>query len=438
MNLLENAIRLMWEADARRGPPMEAKNVTTAQLLPAWRSDRPLEKEWDSAKAVREGFKASETAFACTTRLAQSVASVPWYVEERQGDGEWERASGHPLEELLANPNPYMSGQDLFERLMQHLGLAGNGLWTIITVSSRRGGPTPVELWPVDPAGLKPIPSRANFISGYEYQRDGEKVVIPADKVVHFLLSDPANPYWGMSPLQAVARAVDTQVAAMRWNLFAFDNRAIPDGMLTFDQPMSREEWEQARTEVHNELSGPSNARRMLVLGGGAKFEMVSWKPSEMDFIASLKHYRESIASAYGVPLPMLGIYEDATLANLEGSRRLFWEDTILPLLEAIRSTLNRVLVPMFGTRAKLRVCYDTSSVPALRQDFGAKVDQYAKLVEAGVSPNAARKRLEMDLEDEPGGDVPFVRATLVPMPLVAEIAEQERRMGRTDTLEVA
>ena len=134
---------------------------------------------------------------------------------------------------------------------------------------------------------------------------------------------------------------------------------------------------------------------------------MVSWKPTDMDFINSLKHQRESIASAYGVPLPMLGIYEDATLANLEGSRRLFWEDTILPLLEAIRATINRVLVPRFGNRGELRVSYDTSGVPALRQDFGAKCEQYARLVEAGVSPNAARKRLEMDLEDEPGGDIP-------------------------------
>jgi hypothetical protein len=56
---------------------------------------------------------------------------------------------------------------------------------------------------------------------------------------------------------------------------------------------------------------------------------------------------------------------------------------------------------------------------------FGAR-----KKVEAGVSPNAARKRLEMDLEDEPGGAVPFVRSTLIPMPMAAEMAEQQLRMG--------
>ena len=247
MNLLDNALRLVQEADARRLPPTEAKNVTTAQLLPAL-AFRPADGQGVGQRPRHQG---GPQGVGNRVRLHQSAlpgGRLGALVRgRRQRDGEWERELGHPLEELLANPNPYMSGQDLFERLIQHLGLAGNGLWTMITVTSLRGGTTPVELWPIDPGPIKPIPSRAEFISGYEYQRNGERVVIPAEQVIHFALSDPGNPYWGMSPLQAVARQVDTEVAAMRWNLFAFDNRAIPDGMLTFDHPLNREDWESAR-----------------------------------------------------------------------------------------------------------------------------------------------------------------------------------------------
>jgi HK97 family phage portal protein len=402
-----------------------------AHTVGSYRMGRPLDKEWDSARAVKEGYKVNEVVHACVTRRAQAVASVPWYVEAPADDYEWERIPNHPLEQLLDYPNPNMSRQDLFSRLVMHLDLGGNGLWQVVNATSLRGpmGSVPVELWPVDPSPVKPIPDQARFISGYEYWRDGDRKLIDAAQVVHFMLADPANPYWGTSPLQALAKAVDTQVAAMSWNLQALFNRAVPDGMISFDRPLNREEWEQAREEVRKEIAGEGNARRMLILGSGAKYEMVSWKPTEMDFIASLKHYREAIASAYGVPLPMISIYEDATLANLEGSRRIFWEDTVISVLDAIKATLNRTLVPRFAERGQLRLCYDVSAVPALREDFGAKVQQLKDMVGCGVPLNAALKRLEMDVEDVEGGDVGLVPATWIPLPMVVEMAEQSARM---------
>jgi HK97 family phage portal protein len=403
-----------------------------AHTVGSWRMGRPLDKEWDSARAVKEGFKVNEVVYACVKRRANAVASVPWYVEERKDDYEWERVPGHPIEQLLDYPNPSMSRQDLFDRLVHHLDLAGNALWQTVDATSLRGpmGKVPVELWPVDPGPIKPVPDQKRFISEYEYYRDGDRKVIDASQVIHFMIADPSNPYWGTAPLMALAKAVDTQVAAMSWNLQALFNRAVPDGLMSFDRPLNREEWEQAQNEIRRSLSGDQNARRMLVLGSGAKYEMLSWTPTELDFIASLKHYREAIASAYGVPLPMISIYEDATLANLEGSRRIFWEDTVINVLEGISSTLNRVLVPRFAERGQIRLCYDVSAVPALREDFGAKCDQYVKLVEYGVSPNAARKRLEMDLEDEEGGDVALIPATMIPLTMVVESAEQQLRMG--------
>jgi HK97 family phage portal protein len=406
-----------------------------AHTVGNWRMGRPLDKEWDSARAVKEGFKVNEVVFACVRRRAQAIASVPWYVEQRADDYEWERVPEHPIEQLLEYPNPNMSRIDLFDRLIHHLDLAGNGLWQTVDATSLRGpmGKVPVELWPVDPGPIKAIPDQSRFIAGYEYWRDGERKYIDAAKILHFMYSDPANPYWGTSPLQALAKAVDTQVAAMSWNLQALFNRAVPDGLMSFDRPLNREEWEQAQNEIRLSLSGEQNARRMLVLGSGAKYEMLSWTPTELDFIASLKHYREAIASAYGVPLPMISVYEDTTLANLEASRQLFWEDTVIPMLDAIKATLNRVLVPRFAERGTIRLCYDVSAVPALREDFGGKVEQLKSMVGVGVPLNVALKRLEMDIEDVEGGDVGMVPATWIPLPMAAELAEQQMRQGEAD-----
>jgi HK97 family phage portal protein len=392
----------------------KAGAFSTPALTPAYRLTSPVFSDWDSAKGVREGYKVEPIVFACVDRRAAAVSSVPWYVEERQRDGEWERVPGHPLEELLENPNPDMSRQDLFEILSKHLDLAGNALWSLVTASNlRSGGQIPVELWPLDPSKLKPIPGRGQLVRAYQYI-DGETREIPAEQVLHFKFQDPANPYWGMAPLMAIARAVDTSVEILRWNKVALQNRGMPDGVYTFDQPLTREEWEEARNEIHQNYNSPDNARLPLVLASGARFEVVSWKPIDLDFIAGLEYCRETITSVYGVPPTLIGILKDATLANFETSLRFFWTDTAITILEGLRATFNRVLTPRFGPRNKLRVCYDLSGVPVLREDFGEKVKQYEILVRNGQPPNAAAKRLGMDLDDVPGGDTPLVPGTLV------------------------
>jgi phage portal protein BeeE len=123
----------------------ELKGYTTAELLPAWKDNRPHFKDWDTENAIKEGYKASVWVYACVYRLMKDVASVPWIAQVRKGD-EWLPAPDNPLTDLMEHPNPYMSRQDMMERLTAHLHLGGNGLWSKVMV--RR---VVSELWPIDP-----------------------------------------------------------------------------------------------------------------------------------------------------------------------------------------------------------------------------------------------------------------------------------------------
>jgi HK97 family phage portal protein len=402
---------------------------TTAQTLPHWQHGRPMDKEWDSRHAIREGFKASTWVYTAVQSRADAVASLPWRVLTRKKPSDdWEPEPGHPLETLLEYPNPNMSRQDLIERTCQHMDLGGNALWTIVYGTSlRRASKVPLEFWPIDPGGLKPIPDKQKFIRAYEYWRDGERFEIPADEAIHFMYNDPANPYWGMSPLQAMARVVDTDVAAVLWNKGTFDSRAIPETVFSVDRQLSREEFEQAREELRQNYTG---SRQPWVVSNGASVDLLSWKPTEMDFIESRRFTLQEILSGYRVPPPVVGIYEDATLANLEVSFRAFWTKTIIPIADNLKGCYNRVLVPFFGNRETLMVDYDTSGVSELRDDMDAKSTVYERFVKNGVPPNVAAEMLDMDIEPIEGGDVGYLPATMTPMHMLAEVAEQSLRMG--------
>jgi HK97 family phage portal protein len=391
----------------------EEKRYTTAEFLPAYRENRPIFKDWDTENAIKEGYKASVWVYACVYRLMKDVASVPWIAQVRKGE-EWEPDPKSPLTELIEHPNDFMSRQDMMERLTAHLHLGGNGLWSKIIARK-----TVAELWPIDPSGIKPIPSRAKFITAYRYEKDG--VVIKEwkpEEIIHLSFTDPGNPYWGMSPLTAAARTIDTDVEAVRWNKVALQNRAIGDGVFSFPQPLTREQWEQAREQVRQQYEGVDNARQPWVLGSGASYNRMSLTPVEMDWLASRKDMRVEICAALNVHPPIVGIYDDATLANIATARRMHWEDTIIPILEDLEGCLNRSLVPHFRPRDRLRLAFDTSQVRALQRNLKELIETGKKMQKMGIPLNQIIQRLELQLDPVAGGDVGYIPATMVPLAL--------------------
>lgn len=401
------------------------KSVTPQQLLPSWRNQQPQWSQWDGKKAILEGFKASEILYACTSLRAESMAALPWYVEQLQGDYEWERVPGDPLETLLEYPNEFQSRQEIFETLSLQLDLVGNAIMTRIdTTSLRTGTRIPSELYLIDPTNVQPIPDRQRFISGYQYM-DETRRVIDAAGVIHFRMTDPANPYWGVSPLQSVARVVDTSNEAIRWNKVSLQNRAMPEVLFTTDQTLDEFSWEFLREKIATAYASPDNARTPFVTGNGMTAEVINWKPIEMDFVNSLHYYREAIGMTYKVPLTLISVMMNATEANVDTLLKQFWLVSMLPHADRVKATLNRALIPR-AERGQRRICYDLSGVKVLTEDKESQVNNYAKLVQWGQPVNAAAKFLGMDLEDVVGGDVPFLPATQTPMDTLANLAEEQ------------
>lgn len=395
-------LKLAWKI----AKDMEKKSVTPMMTLPSSANNKPIWKDWSTENAVTSGYKASTWVYSCVSRIAKTAASVPWKVY-RQTDEGLEEVPNHPLELLLQKPNPYMSGQDMFERLVGHLYLGGNGILSKVRVNN-----IVAELWPVMPDGISPIPSKENFIAGYVYKRNGMTYDIPAEDILHFMFIDPSNMYWGLAPLQAVARSVDTDGEMLDWQKVSLQNRAIADGVFSFKQPLTKQQWEDARAMVRDQHQGSGSARTPWVLGGEAQWTQMSLSPAEMDFIESRRFSREEICSVFNVPPPMIGLYENATLANIETARKIFWLDSMIPLLEDLKSSFNLGLTPEFGTDIVLS--YDVSNVQAIQDNFDEKVQTAQRLWQMGLPFNEINARLQLGFDEIEGGDVGYLPLNLI------------------------
>lgn len=384
----------------------EQKQLTPMDTLPAWKSNRPVWKDWDTDNAIRCGFKASTWVYSCINRIAKTAASVPWKVYRRSADGELEEVPNHPLEQLLRGPNPFMSGQDLMERLVHHLYLGGNSLLSKVRVNN-----IVAELWTLNPSQITPIPTQTEFIAAYEYRANGQVQRIPPGDILHIMFIDPSNVYWGMAPLQAVARAVDTDVELLDFQKVSLQNRAISDGVFSFKHPLTKTQWEEARQMIKDQHMGAGNARTPWVLGGEATWTPMSLSPAELDFIESRQFSREEICSVFAVPPPLVGLYDNATLANIETARKIFWLDTMIPLLEDLKSSFNLSLTRDFGD--DLVLSYDVSNVQAIQENYTEKVQTAQALWSMGVPFNEINQKLQLGFDEIAGGETGYLPLNL-------------------------
>ena len=382
------------------------EQLKTLPFIQRHLSEKPQWNAWDTKNAIENGLKASVWVYRCINKRAKAVASIPWYVEERVGDT-WQRVPNHPIEVLLTEPNPFMTGQKLMEYLVNHLDLSGNALWKIVKA---RG--VPVEFWTIVPDTnvIRPVPHRNTFLSHYEYQIDpGNILRIEPNDIIHFKTVDPANYYWGLSPIQVAAKVIDTDIESVNWNKISLQNRAVTDGIFSFSHPLTKVQWEEARAQIREQHQGSGNSHTPWVLGSGATWHQMSLSPVEMDFLQSRKYNREEICAVFDVPPILVGSQDAASYNNYSTARRAFYEDSIVPLLDDIRECLDMALVPYWDTKARdpgeqnsIRLMYDLNNVTALQEEFGEKVKNAEILYNMGIPLEQINQRLElgfMDLE---------------------------------------
>ncbi len=388
------------------GKAINIEGLTPYQILAMTSAGIPIYGDLTVRKATREGYRISPYVYRAVRVIIQAGSAIPWMIQDKEG----EPILNHPLADVLKNPNPEFSGQDLIEFLIAHLELVGNALWQPIIVNGKVK-----ELWPVMPDLVKPIPSdvRGEWLKGWEVtSADGRQHIVPPEQFIHFMQIDPGNPYWGMGPLMAAARTVDTDNEAQDTQKVSMQNRGTPDGVFTHEAPLTAEQFEEARRQVKETFLAKEKRREPWVLGAGAKWNQMSLTAVEMDFIASRLQNKRDIAGAFGISPIFLGDLEQSSYNNMAEAKKSLYEEVVIPMLDDVKSTLNLKLAPLYGD---IVISYDISRIPALREDFTAKVDQADKLWRMGVPFNQINERLEMGFNEFTGWDRGFLPLNLLP-----------------------
>jgi HK97 family phage portal protein len=342
---------------------LTTKASATSSIVALHTAGRPHWTSKNYAALAREGYAGNVVGYRAVRMVAEAAASVPLLLRV---DGK--EVDAHPLSSLLQRPNAAQTGRELFENLYAFLMVAGNAYAELVTLDE-----APRELFALRPDRLAVVPSKAGWPESFEYSVGGQSVRMPRENVLHVKMFNPTDDYYGLAPLEAASRSIDTHNSASSWNKAMLDNAARPSGALVFaagDGTLTSEQFDRLKTELESTYQGAANAGRPMILEGGLDWKEMGFSPKDMEFIEAKNIAAREIALAFGVPPMLLGIPGDNTYANFAEANRSFWRQSVVPLVSRMADGVAQLLQPY--EKGELRLLPDLDQVEALAPDRDA------------------------------------------------------------------
>lgn len=394
----------------------------------------------DARERVTKPYEECPPLRACLKPIEQAVGSVPllFYRGDPNEDRKAEviKASDSQLGALVRlfqKPTGIHTRSQFFSAGVLHRKLDGEDFWfcfdkNLQPIPDR--GQDQIEL----PAMILPVRGRVvlhdvdamGLPSVWRFGLQGGRTIeAPVHTVIHFKDYNPDDPLRGLGDAESLLADIDYWWQAMRYNRALAKNSGDPGGYFINDGATSLAPPEASALEARtNQEFTPDKAGRRRLLPKGLKYQANTISPKDMHFVELMKWTRDMIASVLGVPLPVIGVLDHATLANFQDSIRMFWEggNGILPYL----ATVEDVLIERFVRRLRLPgvdnvyARFDTRKIKALREDNSKQFELAQKLAAAGIGLSLEESLklvgLDSDTTKMPFAKVRTIAAGVVPI----------------------
>lgn len=363
----------------------------------------------DRRTYIREGYQHNVIVYRAIREVVEACKAMT--IELFEGD---DIVREHPALDLLQSPNPWQAYDQWLSEMIVNRLLFGE-TFAVGTPDGQFA-----ELWPLNPIDMVVKPGPHGLPSAYCHKRGKSEKYFKVDPItgqsdVLYVKSYNPDNYWrGQSPLMAAALSADTHNAGTKWNYSLLKNSARPSGLVRFKGGYPAGETVQRMREYFKTaMSGSTNAGEIPMLADDAEFIELSKSPRDMDFTNTMKETAKYVASAFGVPLPLID-NDASTFNNVEQAKERLYTDTAIPLMNEFIGALSVWLLPRFGENLKFKL--DLDSISALEGNRERMFNRAVLAFEKGVLTRE-ESRVMMGFPSEGEGEY---------TPLLAPLMEQK------------
>lgn len=315
---------------------------------------------------------------ACMSLIENTIASLPIKMKKKQGNN-IEYVTNNPYLMMLNDPNPIDTAATLKKQLVHELLLYGRAYLYI------------------NHNHLHVLKSKyvtENYYSetgftideiGYKYDFEGTHT-LEAKNVIRF--------YFGQGILSHTD-VLETAINAQNLNKKILEKGAFTTGILKAGTRLTEKAIKNLRASWENLYSGATKAGQTIVLEEGLDYQPISMSADQLQLKDTDKNLTSKICMLFNVAESLLSDssnkYDSLAKANTN-----FLQKTILPILNAIESTLNK----HFFNSDKLLFVFDTSQV--LKATEIENIEATKALFDDGlITFNEARKRINYNVVDD-------------------------------------
>lgn len=282
-------------------------------------------------------------AWACTRLISETVAMLPHIVYKRMDNGGKERATDHPLYDILHDqPNNRQTSFEFTDMMQMHALLRGSGYAKI--KSGPRG---PVDkLIPVHPDRVLDVDEVDDDKLRYKILDRGGQVNTYLDDEIFELRGLSLDGVKTVSVMTYARESFGLSIAAENFGAKLFRNYSRPGGFLKHPGHLSTEAQNRLREQTERQVSG-ENLHRLGILEEGMEYQQVTLSPEDSQMLETREFQAEDVCRWWRVPPHMVGLTSKSTSwgSGIEELSRGFVAYVLMPWLIRWQQTISKDLI---------------------------------------------------------------------------------------------
>jgi HK97 family phage portal protein len=379
--------------------------------------------------------------YATADRIARNASSVPLLIVDAKTE---ELVPNHPANTIVNSGSSFQD--EISKRWVQYLDLILAGNAFLITDEPYTYAITvPTELVTLEARNDQKFDEIMKYgavdyanIFGYGTTNIGMKV--PYQQLLHFKLPNPFNPFYGLSPFAAASRPILLDRYKNEFEMAFYHRGASHSGVIENDQEISKEKMRRLIASFEQLYTGKRNWWRPLFLPKGSKWKASSLTMSEMQHLEGLRENRLTLLAVLGIPPSQVGIVQDVNRSTSEEQAKIFWQNTIVPLLNFYCAGFNNSYLFKYQYASAVKVIPDLTGIPALEGSMASK-GETVNLLKEVLTINELRRDI-LGYDELPASDVrgnmftkeitPNIFGTSISLPTNASTNEPSNTTGAT------
>lgn len=329
----------------------------------------------------------SSTVFRCNKLIADTVASLPLKLYEKDANGGKKELSDRRIAKVLKNPNSEMTHFRFLQTLQGHLFMWGNCFIGVNRDNMNRV----LDIWPLSPDKIEiTTDERGQIIYLLTTRRAGQ---IPMTK--REILHIPGFGFDGIQGYSIVGLARETiglSLATEEYGARYFSNGHHPGIILSHPGKLSPEAKTHMQENFAEKYAGLGNVYKALLLEEGMDIKTVSMPHDDAQFLETRQFQNIDFCRFAGVPPHMVFELDRAIYNNIEHQGIEWVRDGIRPWVTLWEQEFSRYFLQPteYG-----RIFFEFTIEGLLRGDIKSRYDAYGVAVDKGWMNRNEVRRLE-------------------------------------------